>query len=98
MAALEFAPRIRVNGIAPGVVLPASIRSAEYLRWRHQGIPMSDAGHPDHVCETIRHILANEFITGQILFVDGGEGMNAVGRNTGNFGPEAATVSGECHG
>jgi NAD(P)-dependent dehydrogenase (short-subunit alcohol dehydrogenase family) len=92
MAALEFAPRIRVNGIAPGVVLPASIRSDEYLQWRHQGIPMSRAGHPDHVCEAIGCILANEFITGQILFVDGGEGMNAVGRNTANFRSSAAAI------
>ena len=94
MAALEFAPRIRVNAIAPGVVLPASTRSDEYLRWRHQGIPMSCAGHPDHVCEAIGYILANEFITGQILFVDGGEGMNAVGRNTANFCSDGAIIQG----
>ena len=43
---------------------------------------MSDAGHPDHVCDAIGYILMNEFITGQVLFVDGGEGMNSVGRNT----------------
>ena len=71
---------------------PASIRSDEYLQWRHQGIPMSRAGHPDHVCEAIGCILANEFITGQILFVDGGEGMNAVGRNTANFRSSAAAI------
>jgi pteridine reductase len=53
---------------------------------------MACAGHPDHVCEAIRYILANEFITGQILFVDGGEGVNAVGRNTANFCSDGAII------
>ncbi len=81
MAALEFAPGIRVNGVSPGVVLPASTRSEEYLQWRRQAIPVAEVGHPDHVCEAIAYILANRFLTGQTLFVDGGEAINVVGRN-----------------
>ena len=50
MAALEFAPRIRLNAIAPGVVLPASIRSANTcggairaFRCPTQGTPTTSA-------------------------------------------------------
>ena len=39
LAALELAPAIKVNAIAPGVVLPNNARSAEYLRWRVEGSP-----------------------------------------------------------
>jgi hypothetical protein len=42
---------------------------------------VSEVGHPNHVCEAIAYILANRFITGQTLFVDGGEAINVVGRN-----------------
>ena len=85
MAALEFAPRIRVNAVAPGVILPAAIRTPEYLQWRRLGIPVSEAGHPRHVCEAIRYLLTNRFLTGQILFVDGGEAIDVVGRNATTF-------------
>lgn len=85
MAALEFAPAIRVNGVAPGVVLPASVRSDDYLQWRQQGIPVSEPGGPHHICAAIGYVLANAFVTGQILFVDGGEAINVVGRNSTNF-------------
>ncbi len=85
MAALEFAPRIRVNAVAPGVILPSSVRSEEYLEWRRQGIPVSDVGRPSHICDVVGDLLANPFVTGQILFVDGGEAINVVGRNATTF-------------
>jgi pteridine reductase len=87
MAALEFAPEIRVNGVAPGVILPAAVRSEEYLRWRRQAIPVADPGHPDHIIAAINYLLANRFVTGQILFVDGGESIDMAGRNATTFPP-----------
>lgn len=87
MAALELAPRIRVNGVAPGVVLPASTRSSEYLDWRVQGIPLQRQGGVDHVTQAVLSLLKNDFMTGQILVVDGGESINITGRNAGDFDP-----------
>jgi pteridine reductase len=89
MAALEFAPKIRVNAVAPGVVLPANVRSEDYLEWRKAAIPVNQLGSPANVCAAIAGILDNSFINGQILFVDGGEGMNLVGRNALEFGDGA---------
>jgi NAD(P)-dependent dehydrogenase (short-subunit alcohol dehydrogenase family) len=87
MAALEFAPRIRVNGVAPGVVLPAQSRSQEYIDWRIQGIPLRMQGSPDHITQAVLSLLHNPFITGQILTVDGGESITNVGQNAAQFDP-----------
>ena len=88
MAAVEFAPAIRVNGVAPGVVLPAGSRSPEYIAWRVQGIPLQRQGTTDQIGQAILSLLANEFITGQILVVDGGESLTNTGQNAAQFDQE----------
>jgi len=86
MAAMELAPRIRVNAIAPGVVLPASSRSPEYLAWRREGIPLRQTGDVARVGEALLFLQRNTFMTGQVLFVDGGESVAHVGRNFASRG------------
>ncbi|MBP1468857.1 SDR family oxidoreductase [Candidatus Chloroploca sp. M-50] len=85
MAALEFAPRITVNGVAPGVVLPAGTRSPEYVAWRIQGIPLHRQGTTDDITGAILYLLGSRFITGQVLTVDGGEGLTNIGQNAAQF-------------
>ena len=85
MAALELAPKIRVNGVAPGVVLPAKTRSQEYIDWRIKGIPLQMQGGTAHITQAILSFLANDFITGQIMVVDGGENIAQIGQNAGDF-------------
>ncbi|MEN0003216.1 MAG: SDR family oxidoreductase [Bacteroidota bacterium] len=85
MAAVELAPAIRVNAVAPGVVLPASSRSQEYIDWRIQGIPLRMQGETKHITDGILSLLQNEFIAGQVLVVDGGEALTTTGRNAGDF-------------
>ena len=85
MSALEFAPAIRVNGVAPGVVLPATTRSPEYVAWRVSGIPLQRQGGSEHITAAVLSLMANEFVTGQILVVDGGEGLANVGQNAAQF-------------
>lgn len=85
MAALEFAPTLRVNGIAPGVTLPASQRTSEYIQWRLEGIPLKHQGGPNHLIQALRYLLSNDFVTGQILTVDGGESINLEGRHSENY-------------
>jgi len=81
MAAMEFAPHIRVNGIAPGVILPGVTRSEEYIAWRAQGIPLRRQGNLDELGKALLYILDNAYITGQHLFVDGGESLFHIGQN-----------------
>jgi NAD(P)-dependent dehydrogenase (short-subunit alcohol dehydrogenase family) len=85
IAAMELAPRIRVNGIAPGVVLPASSRSAEYLAWRREGIPLRVTGDVAGVCEALLFLQRSGFVTGQVVFVDGGESVAHIGRSFGGY-------------
>lgn len=84
LAALELSPHIRVNGIAPGVVLPSEMRSAEYLAWRADGIPLRRQGDASDITRTVVYLLENRFVTGQVLFVDGGESIAQVGRHAAN--------------
>ncbi len=93
LAAVELAPNIRVNGIAPGVTLPMSARSPEYIAWRVRGIPVRRQGDVDYLLQAMRYILANEFVTGQILTVDGGESLTNVGQNSENYSPQEAQLS-----
>lgn len=87
MAALEYAPALRVNGVAPGVVMPATTRSAEYVAWRVEGIPLKRQGEASHIGQALLSLLKNTFITGQILTVDGGESLTNTGKNATQYDP-----------
>ena len=85
MAAMEFAPAIRINGIAPGVILPADVRTDDYIDWRIDGIPLKQQGMPEQLCQAMNYLLDNLFVCGQILFVDGGEATAHIGRHSENY-------------
>ena len=72
-AAVEFAPHIRVNGIAPGAILPPEGAEQEELEAIQARIPANGFGHPHNIVEALRYIIQNDYVTGQILHVDGGE-------------------------
>jgi NAD(P)-dependent dehydrogenase (short-subunit alcohol dehydrogenase family) len=75
MAALEFAPDIRVNAIAPGVTLPPEDEDEDYLENLAQGIPMKKPGGVEPILKSLDYILENDHLTGQLLFADGGENL-----------------------
>jgi NAD(P)-dependent dehydrogenase (short-subunit alcohol dehydrogenase family) len=85
LSAIEYAPSIRINAIAPGVILPGVERTSDYLAWRIQGIPLRKQGKVEHLLSALNYLLTNEFVTGQILTVDGGEGMDHQGLNAEQF-------------
>ena len=85
LAAVELAPNVRVNGIAPGVVLPASVRGQDYIDWRVEGIPLKQQGETDNIAQALQYLLTNDFVCGQILFVDGGESLTNTGQNSANY-------------
>ncbi len=85
LAALEFAPSIRVNAISPGVVMPMKSRSAEYIDWRIQGIPLNKQGTTENISDALLFLINNEFVTGQTIFVDGGEVIAGQSRNAAQY-------------
>lgn len=75
MAALEFGPGIRVNAIAPGLTLPPEEKGEEYLRKLSEKIAMKRPGGLDPILKSLDYILNNDYLTGQLLFCDGGENL-----------------------
>lgn len=74
-AALALAPAIRVNAVAPGPVLPPPGHGRAYLRDKAGPIPLKREITPHDVAMAVVFLAGAEAITGQILFVDGGQGL-----------------------
>jgi NAD(P)-dependent dehydrogenase (short-subunit alcohol dehydrogenase family) len=72
MCALEYAPRLRVNGIAPGLILPPAGKGMDYLERLSHSVPLARYGDPEDISQTVLFLLSNDFITGEIVRVDGG--------------------------
>lgn len=71
-AALEWAPAIRVNGVAPGFVLPPPGVGMEKMKHLLAEVPMRRTTDPGEIAEACLFLARAETITGQILYVDGG--------------------------
>jgi len=75
MMALEFAPKVRVNAVAPGLILPPRGRSRAWLERLKDTNPLCGLGSPQDVAEAALFLLRSRFVTGQTLYVDGGRHM-----------------------
>lgn len=71
-AAEALVPRIRVNAVALGAILPPPGQGSDYLKALAREIPAGRPGGTDPVVAAVLALLANPFITGEILRVDGG--------------------------
>jgi len=70
--ARAFAPAIRVNAIAPGLVLPSDVVTEE--QWSHlvERLPLKRPATLDEITSSLEFLIKNEYITGQTIVVDGG--------------------------
>lgn len=75
MSALEFAPYIRVNAIAPGATLPPEDKDESYLWLIAKKTPMQKPSGIEPILKSLDYIMENDHLTGQILFCDGGENL-----------------------
>jgi NAD(P)-dependent dehydrogenase (short-subunit alcohol dehydrogenase family) len=73
--ALELAPSVRVNAIAPGTVIYPDDWTEEQRAHMNKKIPLGHAGNPADVARACRFLLSEEFLTGVCLPVDGGAGL-----------------------
>lgn len=75
LMALEYAPGVRVNGIAPGLVLPPVGKDQSYLESLRNTNPLESHGDPEDVAAAALFLLRTGFTTGQVIYVDGGRHM-----------------------
>ena len=73
LAAAAFAPRIRVNGLAPGAALPPAGEDERSMREAAGPIPLGRSGGPEDLARAALFLLREDTVTGQILYVDGGQ-------------------------
>ena len=71
--AKSLAPRIRVNAVAPGAILPPPGEGEEYLQRLIPRIPLGRPGTPEDIVRGIVYLLEASFVTGEVLHIDGGE-------------------------
>jgi len=74
--AVELAPDVSVNGVAPGTILvPEGTTEEEAQRWARR-VPLKRNGDPEDVARTVLFLCAGPaFLTGQIIRVDGGKSL-----------------------
>jgi NAD(P)-dependent dehydrogenase (short-subunit alcohol dehydrogenase family) len=72
VAALSLAPEVRVVGIAPGTVLPPEDFPPAEVERLARRTPLQRNGSPADVVLALLYLLRADFVTGQVLVVDGG--------------------------
>ena len=75
MMAVELAPAVRVNAVAPGLALPPAGKPPDsFDRLAHTN-PLQRVGSAEGVVDAVLYLLQASFVTGQVLFLDGGRRM-----------------------
>ena len=79
--ARDLAPRIRVNGVAPGLVLPTD--DYDDAQWRRLTalMPLERLASPADIAAAVVYLARAQAVTGQTLFVDGGANLEAFPRD-----------------
>lgn len=75
--AQELAPNVRVNGVAPGAIIWPEQSNPNEQAKVIKGIPLGRAGNAKQVATAVGFLIEAEYITGQVIAVDGGR--SAVG-------------------
>ncbi len=86
--AIELAPNIRVNGVAPGVNVFPEAESDQAISKQLQSkiiasVPLKKEGTPIDIAQTVIFLLQASYITGQIIAVDGGRSLTLQGGDIG---------------
>jgi len=70
--ARSLAPTIRVNAIAPGLVLPSEIVTEAQWNQLIEKLPLKRPAAPEEITSALEFLIKNEYITGQTIVIDGG--------------------------
>jgi 3-oxoacyl-[acyl-carrier protein] reductase len=70
--ALELAPKIFVNSIAPGILNLPNEKQVKYLP-KENKIPLRKYGMLNEITNSILYLINSEYITGEVVLIDGGK-------------------------
>ncbi len=73
LLAVELAPQVQVNAVAPGAILPPPGEDERFLAERAKNIPLRCSGRTEDVVQAVVYLLQSDFVTGEVLHVTGGE-------------------------
>jgi NAD(P)-dependent dehydrogenase (short-subunit alcohol dehydrogenase family) len=82
LAARALAPRrIRVNGIAPALMLRSSGQTEENFEAMHGANPLHRGVEPGDVVDALRYLIDAQAVTGQVITIDSGQRFLALDRD-----------------
>ena len=71
--AIALGPQVQVNAIAPGAILPPPGGDDGYFERTAQRIPARRVGSPAEIVRAALYLLESDFVTGETIYVTGGE-------------------------
>ena len=75
LAAIEWGQTVRVNGIAPGLILAPQGGAPDYLELAVKKVPTRTHGKMENLLQALDYLMENKFVNGDTLFVDGAESL-----------------------
>lgn len=73
LLAMDFAPHLRVVGLAPGISLPSGEQTIDGFSKAHQMTPLGRSSTPADIAKAAVFLADSSAITGTTLYVDGGQ-------------------------
>ena len=81
IAAQAYAPRLRVNGIAPGIVLPSGDQTEEEFQLSHKRNLLGQGALIKEIVAAMHLLLDTSSITGEVIILDGGAHLQPPARD-----------------
>ena len=81
MSAQAYAPRLRVNAIAPGIVLPSGGQNETEFRAAHKRNLLGQGAQLSEIVGTMRLLLSTKSMTGEVIVLDGGAHLRPAARD-----------------
>ena len=75
-SAMSLAPKIRVNGIAPGPTIKNKRQSEKHFKKQFMATPLKKQVNVNEICNAVDFFIKNTSITGQVLAIDSGQNLN----------------------
>ena len=72
----ELAPKIRVNGIAPGPTIKNQRQTEKHFKKQYLATPLKQQVNVKDICSAVDFFIKNSSITGQVLAIDCGQNLN----------------------